>query len=204
MKFIQSKLFAAILGSLMFMLTSAFLTRQGLSTPVSGGGESGEEGEHAPKANTTGASWLFFNPELDQVMNDLKAERDAVAAKDRQLAEATTRLRAERAELDEALKELKKIQLQVDRDVFRMKEDEAANLKRLAKMYASMDPAGAARILKELDDVVVVKILGLMKEAETGVILDAMSRLGVPETKRAAGISENLRAATAARTPAKP
>ncbi|HXJ73036.1 MAG TPA: hypothetical protein VNM37_09285, partial [Candidatus Dormibacteraeota bacterium] len=80
----------------------------------------------------------------------------------------------------------------------------AANLKRLSKMYASMEPAGAARILRELDDVVVVKILGLMKEAETGLILEAMARLGEPETKRAAALSENLRAAAAQKAPPKP
>ena len=137
-------------------------------------------------------------------MNDLKSERDAVAVKDKQLIESAARLRAERAELDEALKNLKKLQQQVDRDVFRMKEDEAANLKRLAKMYSIMDPSGAARILKELDDFVVVKILGLMKESETGLILDAMSRLGAADTKRAAAISENLRSAAVSKTPAKP
>jgi flagellar motility protein MotE (MotC chaperone) len=58
-----------------------------------------------------------------------------------------------------------------------------------------MEPAGAAKILRELDDVIVVKILGLMKEPDTGLILEAMSRLGEGETKRAASISENLRAA---------
>jgi flagellar motility protein MotE (MotC chaperone) len=201
MKFIQSKLFAALLGSVMFLLTTAFLTTQGLTPPPKA--EDTEDSEHAEKPNTKGASWSFFNPELDQIVTELKSERDAVANKDKQLNELAARLRAERAELDEALKNIKRLQLQVDRDVYRIKEDEAANLKKLAKMYTSMEPAGAARILRELDDVIVVKILTLMKEAETGLILEAMARLGETETKRAAALSENLRAATTTKPPAK-
>ena len=118
--------------------------------------------------------------------------------------ELAARLRAERAELDEALKNIKKIQSQVDRDVFRIKADEAGNLKKLAKMYASMEPASAARILRELDDVVVVKTLTLMKEPEIAFILESFSKLGAAETKRAAALTENLRAASSNKTPPNP
>lgn len=191
MKFIQSKLFASILGALMFLLTSAFLTTSGLKPAA----HAGEEGEGAHHADTKGPSWMFFNPELDQIVAELKTERETMAAKEKQLGELSARLKAERAELDEALNTVKKLQQQVDRDVFRIKEDEAANLKKLAKMYAAMEPAGAAKILRELDDVIVVKILTLMKEPETAVILESFSRFGDAETKRAAGFSESLRSA---------
>jgi flagellar motility protein MotE (MotC chaperone) len=190
MKFLQSKLFAAVLGSTLFMLTTAFLTTSGLAPAPH---HDGEEGEHG--ANTKGPSWSFFNPELDQIIAELKAEKDAAEAKEKQLNELAARLRAERAELDEALKGIKKIQSQVDRDVFRIKEDEAGNLKRLAKMYAAMEPASAAKILRELDDAIVVKTLTLMKEPETALVLEAFSKLGEAETKRAAALAENLRAA---------
>jgi len=204
MKFLKSKVFAAVLGSVLFMLTTAFLTTRALG-PATAAEAEHEDGEGtAPKPNSTGASWAFFNPELDQIVSELKMEREAVTAKDKQLNELAARLRAERAELDESLKAIKKLQQQVDRDVYRIKDDEAANLKKLSKMYATMEPVGAARILRELDDVVVVKILGLMKEAETGLILESMSRLGDAETKRAAALSESLRAAANPKTTPKP
>lgn len=189
MKFIQSPLFAAILGGLLFLLTSAFLTTQGIvALPQGSGAEQEEEG-------VSGPSWVFFNPELDQIVADLKGEREAVALKEKELAELAARLRVERGELDDALRKVTQLQQKVDRDVFRIKEDEAGNLKKLAKMYGLMEPAGAAKILRELDDVVVVKILTLMKEPESAAILESFSRLGEVETKRAAGFSENLRAA---------
>lgn len=203
MKFLQSKLFAALIGSGLFMLTTAFLTTQGLGPAAHANDDEVGEARQDQKPNTGGTSWAFFNPELDQIISELKSEREGVATREKQLDELAARLRAERAELDEALKAIKKLQQQVDRDVYRIKEDEAANLKKLAKMYATMEPGGAARILRELDDVVVVKILALMKEPETGLILEAMSRLGEPETKRAAALSENLRAA-ATKAPQKP
>ena len=199
MKFLQSKLFAAILGAILFLLSTAFLTTRDLaSTPPLE-----EETAGGPQASLNGPSWAFFNPELDQIIEDLKAERDAVAAKDKQLTELAVRLRAERAELDDALKNIKTLHEQVDRDVFRIKEDEAVNLKKLAKMYANMAPSEAAKILRELDDVVVVKILTLMKEPETALVLESFARLGEMETKRAAALSESLRAAVSNKTPAK-
>ena len=198
MKFLQSKLFASILGALVFMLTTAFLTTSGLQ-PAAHFGDA-EGGHHA---NTKGPSWTFFNPELDQIVAELKSEREAMAAREKQMAELEARLKAERAELDEALNNVKKLQQQVDRDVFRIKEDEATNLKKLAKMYTAMEPAGAAKILRELDDVIVVKIFTLIKEPEIAVILEAFSRLGDSETKRAAGISESLRSVASNKTAAK-
>ena len=97
---------------------------------------------------------------------------------------------------------MKVSQAKVDRDVMRIKEDEAGNLKKLAKMYAIMDPAGAARILRELDDVVVVKIMTLMKEPAVALVLESFARMGELETKRAAQLSESLRAAAPAKTSA--
>ena len=200
MKFLQSPLFAAVLGAVLFLLTSAFLTSQGITNAERGT----LNAEPEQQANLTGPSWEFFNPELDQLVGDLKAERDALASRHKQLDEFAARLHAERAELDEALKNIQRIEQQVDRDVFRIKEEEAGNLKRLAKMYAAMEPAGAARILRELDDVVLVKLLTLMKEPEAAPVLEAFARLGEVETKRAALISEHLRSNASGKPAARP
>lgn len=200
MKMLQSPVVAAMLGGLLFLLTSAFLTTKGLAPVPHAQGEH-QEGAEEPSVN--GPSWTFFNPELEQIMDELKSEREGMATKEKQLQELETRLRAERSELDDELKRIKAIQLKVDRDVLRIKEDEAGNLKKLAKMYATMEPVGAARILRELDDVVVVKILTLMKEPETALVLESFARMGDAETKRAAQLSENLRAAATTKTPAK-
>jgi flagellar motility protein MotE (MotC chaperone) len=189
MKFLQSPLFAAVLGGVLFLLTSAFLTTQGVATATHA------DEEPATHPNLKGASWDFFNPELDQIVADLKTERDTLATREKQLNELATRLKAERAGLDDALKSIKKIQEQVDKNLFRIQSQEEPNLKKLAKMYTAMEPASAARIMRELDDTIVVKILTLVKEPETALILESLSRMGEAETRRAAAISECLRSA---------
>lgn len=196
MKFIQSKLFASILGALLFLVTTAMVIPAGIA--VAPPSEDKEEAahKHGP-VNTRGPSWDFFNPELDQVVAELKMEKEGMSVKKKQLDELDARLKAERAELDEAGRKVAKMRDEVSRDVLKIKDDEAANLKRLAKMYMAMEPAGAAKILAELDDAVVVKIMTLMKDADSGLILDALAKSGADETKRAAKISENLRLAVA-------
>jgi flagellar motility protein MotE (MotC chaperone) len=199
MQFLQSTFFASLLGSLIFLGTSALLTIKGVASIV----VHANEDIHGPLPDTKGPSWSFFNPEMDQIIADLRIEKEAMAAKEKQLTEMANRVKAEKAELDEAVRGIKRVQEMVDRSIIQIKEDEAANLKRLAKMYATMEPPGAARILREIDDAVIVKILTLMKEPETAAILEAFARTGDPETKRAAAIAETLRIA-ASNKPAKP
>ncbi len=200
MKMLQSPVVAAIIGGILFLVTSAVLTTKGIPPMV----HASEPTEHEPEPVINGPSWDFFNPEMDQIIEELKTERAAIATKEKQLAELAARLKAEKAELDDEVKKIRAMQARVDRDVTSIKEDEADNLKKLAKMYSSMEPPGAAKILRELDDAVVVKILKLMKEAEKGLVLEAFSRLGADETKRAATLFEALRATSAKTPPATP
>lgn len=201
MKFIQSKVFAAILGSVVFMITTAFVTTKSalpLPPPAAAGEEDdpGGHGAHAPpKPDVKGPSWTFYNPEMEQIVAELKTERELMAAKSKELAAAEARLQAERAELDEAVQAVKKIQAEVDREVLRIKDDELPNLKRLAKMYTTMEQTSAAKIFKELDDAVVVKIMAQMKDADSAGVLDTLAKQGPEETRRAAKISEALRVA---------
>ena len=194
MTFIQSKLFAAVLGALLFLLTTAFLIPTGIGGPKPSA-HLEEHAEAKAPANTQGPSWQFFNPEMEQVVSELKNERTSLATREQQLGELEARLKAERTEIDEATKRITKMQQDVNRETLRIKEDEVGNLKRLGKLYSTMEPASAAKIMRELDDSVVVKILTLMKDADVALILDGFAKMGDVETKRAARISENLRLA---------
>ena len=74
--------------------------------------------------------------------------------------------------------------------------DELKNLRTLAQTYTNLSPRGAVAIVRELDDVTVVKILALMKPDVVGAIFEEMSKGGGPEAplaRRAAALSEKLR-----------
>ena len=67
------------------------------------------------------------------------------------------------------------MQAEMDRTFLRIQEQEFANLKRLAKVYATMSPEGAAKIMLESPEDAAVKILSFMKESETAPILESMA-----------------------------
>ncbi|MGE3311695.1 MAG: MotE family protein [Limisphaerales bacterium] len=150
-----------------------------------------------------GPSWDFSNPEVDLLVRELRQERAAIAARSKQLDLLAARLQAEQAELRDATQAVHQLQRDFDLGVARVKESEAANLKRLARVYSTMEPDGASAILKQLDEVTVVKVLSFMKEDQIAAILTAIARTGDPDTRRVAVISERLRLLQARSDPSK-
>jgi flagellar motility protein MotE (MotC chaperone) len=147
-------------------------------------------------------SWEFSNPELDQLIADLRAQKAALATRERQLNELAVRLKADREEIGVVTQNIARLQAEFDQNVVRIKDDEVANTKKLAKMYAAMTPEGAANILKELRDDDVVRIFSFMKDSETAPILELLAAQGAEQTRRAARITERLRMTIARATTA--
>lgn len=138
-------------------------------------------------------SWNFRNPDLEQMIRELKEEKNSLSAREQAVKELETRLRAEQAEFSAVTQLVARLQKEFDQNVLRLKESETTNLKRLAKTHAAMTPEGSANILKELTDEEVTKILVYLKADEAGPVLEALGRLGKDEAKRAALLSEKLR-----------
>jgi flagellar motility protein MotE (MotC chaperone) len=143
----------------------------------------------------TGPSWMFSNPELDQLISDLKKEKEALATRQSQLREWENRLAAERLEINQVTQAVHRLQEEFDKNVVRVQAEEAINLKRLARTYSAMDPEGAAVIFKQMDDPTLVKILLTMKDVDTAPILEALSKPGEADAKRTAVLVERLRQA---------
>jgi flagellar motility protein MotE (MotC chaperone) len=150
----------------------------------------------ADRDSQTGASWEFKNPEADQLIAELKEEKQAVDKKQQQLNELAQRLEAERAEITQVTQSVNKMQKEFDQNVLRVQEEETANLKKLAKVYSAMTAEGAAGIFADMDDLSVSKIMVFMKETETAAILEVLAKKGGNEAKRAATLSERLQHAS--------
>ena len=175
------------MGSLVYLGMTGFLLMpgKGLKPPPSH--------ETGVTENTTGPSWDFFNPEVDRLVKELAQEKKALAQREQQLNELSTRLEAERAEITTVTQAVHRMQQEFDRGVLRIREEETANLKKLAKVYATMSPEGAIPILKQMEDEQIVKFMVFMKDGETAPLLEGLARQGEPDAKRAAAISERLR-----------
>lgn len=185
MKFLQAPLTAMILGGISFLLTMFALVQKPLAEAALPRSETEEE-------KVTGF-WERHDPEIDQLLQEVKAERDLLAKRAAELRELETRLAAERAEINQVTQRVTQLQQEFDQHVIRIKEDETANLKKLARLYTSMSPEGASAIFRELDDQVVVKVLSFMKEDESAPLLDTMALGGEEQARRAASIAESLR-----------
>jgi flagellar motility protein MotE (MotC chaperone) len=156
----------------------------------------------ASQNHQSGPSWDFKNPEADQLLAELKEEKQAVEKKQHELGELAQHLEAERAEIAQAAQAVNRVQKEFDQNVLRVQEEETANLKKLAKVYSDMTPQGASGIFAGLDDVQVAKIMVFMKEPETAAVLEAMAKKGGADAKRAAALSERLRLAAFRTNPA--
>lgn len=189
MKALQSNwIVLGLLGMLTYLGTT-FALMQGLDLkpPVE------EEPDPAHIANTTGPSWEFNNPELDQLVADLRREREHLGEREKQLDELAARLQAEKAEISRATNAVVQLQRDFDQNVTKLKEEEQANLKKLAKLYNTMTPEGAVLVMKELPDDTLVKMFAIMKEAEIAPLLELLSKPTANDAKRVALLTDRYR-----------
>ena len=149
----------------------------------------------APPEGVDQSPWMFNNIEVEALIKELREERETLGKREKELKEWADRLEAERGEISQLTNSMARLQKDFDASVVRVGDEEAANLKKLAKTYSSMDPEGAATIFKQMEDPAVVKIMAMMKEQETGPILSALSKLGDADAKRAGDLTEKLRLA---------
>jgi len=127
---------------------------------------------------------------------ELKMEKEGLALREQQLKELATRLAAERSEINQTTQAVNRLEKEFDERIVRVREEETANLKKLAKTYAAMSAEGAAAILKQMEDDQIVKILVFIKEGDSAPILEAFAKSGEADAKRVAMISERVRVAS--------
>jgi flagellar motility protein MotE (MotC chaperone) len=184
-KLLQSSWMVSAIGAVLYGFTT-FLCWHNPRPPKGGSVAPAKQAE-------TGPSWEFKNPELEQLIADLKKEKGALNQREQQLNDLAARLQAERQEINQVTQTVRELQLDLDRTVLRVQEEETANLKKLAKTYAAMAPENAAAVLQQLEDPAVVKILVFMKEEEAAAVLESLAKRGEAEAKRVASLSERLR-----------
>jgi flagellar motility protein MotE (MotC chaperone) len=186
---LQSTWLAALIGCLLYLATTAALlspTKFHVAARSPGPAEIVHHDE---------PSWNFRNAEFDQWIEDLKRQKDALNLREQQLRDLQARLDAERQEILTVTQTVHQLETEFDRNVVRLKDQEKDNLKRQAKVIASMSPEGAAALINEMPDDDVVRILFTMKTDEASLLLDTLSKMGKTEAKRAAGVAQRMREA---------
>ena len=145
--------------------------------------------EHEAPQDT---AYLEYSSMIDQ----LQEKGDLLTEREKKLGLQSERIQHLERELLVTRGNLEKIQLETQHQFEKLEESERKNLKKLAKMYALMDPAQAAPILTILDDDTIINMLSLMKERNAAKLLGGFSAQNIESQKRAALISEKMRLLT--------
>ncbi len=194
MKILSSSWVVMLLGAVLYLGTTAAILLKNKSEFVPK-----RPAAHAttnrPPANVRGPSWEFFNPDLEEMVKELKERKEALDTREKELNLYAARLQTEKQEISQITRQIETMQKKLDESVIRIREDEQVNLKKLAKNYSQMDPPAAASVMAGLDDVMMVKVLMFMKEADSAPILTQLASRGDAEAKRITSVSERLRLA---------
>ncbi|HTL16350.1 MAG TPA: hypothetical protein VL793_03890 [Patescibacteria group bacterium] len=186
MRLLQSPWTVPVVGGLLYLATTFSLIHPGeFSRPAFT--------VEADSSNGDEPSWNFKNPEFEQWVEEIKQERESLAQRAQQLQELQKRLDAERVEILSVTQTVHQLQMEFDKSIVRIKEQELENLKRQTKIVGSMSPEGAAAMLNQMPEDQTVSVLYMLKPEAASLILDTLSKMGKTEAKRAAELTERLK-----------
>ena len=154
--------------------------------------------EVAEKTGMPPRVWSFKTQAIDELVTELKSERDKLEEDQKSLLALQSQITAERTDLNKVRAEIEEMRGEIEQRVVEIEEREVKNLKTLSQTYSAMNPSAAVVIFREMDENMVVKILSLMKADRVGPLLGEMAKApdstsGESMAKRAAHISDKLR-----------
>lgn len=192
MKLLRSGWVLALVGGALSIGTTTALLLPQIDALVA------PEGGPPDKTGVPPRLWSFRTDAMDDLIKELGAEREKLAADRKDAMTVQGRISAERAELEKKRAEIQAMRDEIDQRVVEIQEHEVRNLKTLAQTYSAMAPAAAVAIFRELDENTAVKILATMKVDRVGPILGEMAKTterAGEETmaRRAARITDKLR-----------
>ena len=199
MKILANSLVSSILGLVLYTVVTVLVWKVPVVVP-----EEPSQEEIVAHAKEAVPSWEFTSQEAEMLIQELRIEKESLARREKDLNELSERLKTERLEINVVTQAVYQLQMQVESSIVRINAEEAVNIKKLSKTYAAMSPDGAAPIMKEMEEPTLIKIIALMKEAESAPILEAMSKLSPDDAKRVAKVTERLRFYLSEQSKAKP
>jgi flagellar motility protein MotE (MotC chaperone) len=151
--------------------------------------------------------WNFWTIEIENLATELKGERERQHKQAEQLDRRESQLAGETQELNKIRTEIEGLRQEFATKVIEINADEVKNIRALAQTYTALTPRAAVAIIREMDDVIVVKILSVMKPDVVAPIFEEMSRAAGTDTsqaRRAALLSDRLRLIKTTKTASSP
>lgn len=137
-------------------------------------GTPGPAAGDAKEAKHTTDFPVEFTPGEVAVLQDLASRHDELRKYENSLNERERLLSAAEGRLDQRIVELEKLRKSIESLVRQYTDQEKKEMESLVKIYETMKPKDAARILGDLDMRIVLGIMESMKERKSAAILAAM------------------------------
>ena len=115
-----------------------------------------------------------YSPAELQLLQSLAARRAELDKREKDLDMREQVLKVTEKRLEEKMAEIKKVQANVDDALKTYDDKEDAQLKSLVKVYETMKPADAARIMNTLDMKVLIEVAQRMSERKIAPIMASM------------------------------
>lgn len=136
------------------------------------GGKAEEEGEDAAADGSD--IFVDFTPAEVAVLQDLARRRDALLKLEKELDEREQLLIAAENRLDKRIAEMEGLRNSIEALVRQFDDQEQSELDSIVKIYETMKPKDAARILQDLELDILLGIMENMKERKSAAILSSM------------------------------
>lgn len=127
-----------------------------------------------------------FTDEELEILQELSKRRVELVKREEEIEARSRLLDAAEARIDTQIAELQKLRTTIESLVREYDAQESAELESVVKIYETMKPKDAARILGELNMPILLGIMERMKERKTAPILAAM------DNKRARAVTAEL------------
>lgn len=153
------------------------------------------------------APWDFWTLEIENLANELKDEKAVLKKREEELATREARFAAERQELLKQRQQIESLRSEIGNRMIEIQADEAKNIKTLTATYSQLAPKSVLTIFKEMDDVMVVKLMASMKTDTVSALFEEMAKQAATDpsvARRAAQLSEKLRLFKSTKTAAAP
>jgi flagellar motility protein MotE (MotC chaperone) len=115
---------------------------------------------------------------LEDLIKVMESEKNAIKARESELAVREESLKLREAACDRLKMEVEHSQKVLDASIAEVKLAQQSNLRRLAEMYAKMEPASASILLREMERKHAASILNLTTERAAAAIMDATIQAG--------------------------
>jgi flagellar motility protein MotE (MotC chaperone) len=173
-----TKLAITIIGAFFFQPETTISIPEAMAKDDKPKVENAAQVDKAPKSRS--------GPSTSEALSAFQQKEIEIRKKEEQLKEKEDRLGKLEKEVEQKVKDLLALQKEVQSVRTEKFETQNTKVRGLAKIYGTMKPKEAAKLMENLDDKLVMSIIATMTPDEAAAILSLM------EVKKAAKISEAL------------